>query len=94
MVLQKIEHMCESVTLDDQGYSPHPRGEHLLRQLYACDGLQYGIQHLEAWTSTDSHHRHYWKEERENLHTQNYKVKLERLRSARLTCRVTKRPDF
>jgi hypothetical protein len=49
-VLQKIEHICESVSLDDQRHSPHPRGEDLLRQLYACDELQYGTQHIEAWT--------------------------------------------
>jgi hypothetical protein len=86
-VLQKIEHVCGSVSLDDQGHSPRPRGEDLLRQLYACDRLQYGIQHLEALTSTDSSHRHRWKEEKENLHTKSYKAKLERLRSARLTRR-------
>jgi hypothetical protein len=68
-VLQKIEHVCGSVSLDDQGHSPCPRGKDLIRQLYACDGLQYGIQHLEAWTSTDSRHRHHRKEEkRRNLH--------------------------
>jgi hypothetical protein len=50
-VLQKIEHVCESVSLDGQGHSPRPRGEDLLRQLYACDGLQYRIQHIEVWTS-------------------------------------------
>jgi hypothetical protein len=69
-VLQKIEHVCGSVSLDDQGHSPRPRGEDLLQQLYTCDGLQYGIQHLEAWTSTDKHHRHRQKEEKRwNLHT-------------------------
>jgi hypothetical protein len=77
MVLQKIEHVCRSVSLDNQGHSPHHRGEYLLRQLYAYDGLQYGIQHLEAWTSTDSHHQHCWKEEKENMHTKSYKVMLE-----------------
>jgi hypothetical protein len=50
-VLQKIEHICGSVSLDDQGHSPRPRGEDLLRQLYAYDGLQYRIQNLEVWTS-------------------------------------------
>jgi hypothetical protein len=30
-VLQKIEHVCESVSLDNQGHSPHLRGEDLLR---------------------------------------------------------------
>jgi hypothetical protein len=30
-VLKKIEHVCESVSLDDQGHSPHPRGEDLLQ---------------------------------------------------------------
>jgi hypothetical protein len=50
-VLQKIEHVCGSISLDGQGYSPRPRGEDLLRQLYIYDGLQYGIQHIEAWTS-------------------------------------------
>jgi hypothetical protein len=30
-VLQKIQHVCGSVSLDDQGHSPHPRGEDLLR---------------------------------------------------------------
>jgi hypothetical protein len=84
-VLQKIEHVCGSVSLDDQGHLPHPRGEDLLRQLYAYYGLQYEIQHLEAWTSTDSRHRHLQKEEKENLHTKSYKAKLERLRSTRLT---------
>jgi hypothetical protein len=44
----KREHVCGSVSLDDQGHSPHPRGEDLLQQLYNYDGLQYGIQHLEA----------------------------------------------
>jgi hypothetical protein len=53
--------------------------------LYACDRLQYIIQHLEAWTFTDNHHRHHQKEEKENLHTKSYKAKLERLCSARLT---------
>jgi hypothetical protein len=43
-----IEHVCGSVSLNNHGHLPHPRGEDLLRQLYACDGLQYGIQHLEA----------------------------------------------
>jgi hypothetical protein len=47
-VLQKIEHVCGSVSLDDQGHSPNPRGEDLLRQFYASVGLQYGIQHLEV----------------------------------------------
>jgi hypothetical protein len=47
-VLQKIEHVCGSVSLNDQGHSPRPRGEDLLWQLYACDRLQYRIQHLEA----------------------------------------------
>jgi hypothetical protein len=47
-VLQKTEHVCGSVSLDGQGHSPRPRGEDFLRQLYACDGLQYGIQHIEA----------------------------------------------
>jgi hypothetical protein len=47
-VLQKIEHVCGSVSLNDQGHSPRPRGEDLLRRLYACDRLQYRIQHLEA----------------------------------------------
>jgi hypothetical protein len=86
-VLQKIEHVCGSISLDDQGHSPRPRGEDLLQQLYTYDGLQYGIQHLEAWTSTNNHHRHCWKEEKENLHTKIYKAKLEQLRSARLTRR-------
>jgi hypothetical protein len=36
---------------------------------------------------TDSHHRHRWKEEKENLHTKSYKAKLERLCLARLTHR-------
>jgi hypothetical protein len=86
-VLQKIEYICGSVSLDDQEHSPRPRGEDLLRQLYACDGLQYEIQHLEAWTSTDSCHQHCRNEEKENLHTKSYKAKFKRLRSTRLTCR-------
>jgi hypothetical protein len=47
-VIQKIEHVCRSVLLDDKGHSPRPRGEDLLRQLYTYNGLQYRIQHLEA----------------------------------------------
>jgi hypothetical protein len=42
-ILQKIEQVCGSVLLNDQEHSPRPRGEDLLRQLYACDRLQYGI---------------------------------------------------
>jgi hypothetical protein len=76
-VLRNIEHVSGKVSLNDQGHSPHPRGEDLLRQLNAYNGLQYGIQHLEAWTSTDSHHQYCWKEEKENLHTKSYKAKLE-----------------
>jgi hypothetical protein len=38
-VLQKIEHVCGSISLDGQGHSPHPRCEDLLRQLYIYDGL-------------------------------------------------------
>jgi hypothetical protein len=86
-VIQKIEHVHVSISLDDQGHSSHPRGEDLIRQLYACDGLQYEIQHLEVWTPTDSHHRHCRKQEKENMHTKSYKEKLEQLRSARLTRR-------
>jgi predicted HAD superfamily hydrolase len=47
-VLQKIEHVCGSESLDDQRHSPRSRGEDLIRQLYVCDRLQYRIQHLEA----------------------------------------------
>jgi hypothetical protein len=83
-VPQKIEQVCGSISFDNQGHSSCPRGENLLWQLYACDRLQYGIQHLEAWTSTDSRHQHHWKEEK-NLHTKSYKAKLERLCLARLT---------
>jgi hypothetical protein len=75
-VLQKIEHICGRDSLDDQGLSPRPRGEDLIWQLYACDRLQYEIHHLEAWTSTDNHHRHHQKENK-NLHTKSYKAKLE-----------------
>jgi hypothetical protein len=50
-MFQKMELVCGSVSLDDQGHLPRPRGEDLLRQLYVYDRLQYRIQHLEAWTS-------------------------------------------
>jgi hypothetical protein len=50
-VLQKIEHVCGKVSLDDQEHSPRPRGEDLLRQIYAYDGLQYGIQFSKTWSS-------------------------------------------
>jgi hypothetical protein len=50
-VLKKIEHVCGSVSLDDQGHASHPRGEDLLWQLYAYDGLQSRIQHIEVWIS-------------------------------------------
>jgi hypothetical protein len=81
-----MEHVYGSISVDDQGHSPRPRGEDLLRQLYAYDGIQYGIHHLEAWTSTDNRHRRHWKEEkRKNMHTKSYKAKLEQIRSARLT---------
>jgi hypothetical protein len=48
MVLQKIEHVCGSISLDDQGHSPRPRGEDLLWQLYAYDRLQYGNPALRS----------------------------------------------
>jgi hypothetical protein len=50
-VLQKIEHVCRSISLDNQGHSPRPRGKDLIRQVYAYDGLQYRIQFLETWSS-------------------------------------------
>jgi hypothetical protein len=50
-VLQKIEHVCGSISLDDQGHSPRPRGEDHLQQLYACDRLQYRIQFSKTWSS-------------------------------------------
>jgi hypothetical protein len=50
-VLQKIEHAYRSVLLDDQGHSPRPRGEDLLRQLYAYKRLRYRIQYLETQSS-------------------------------------------
>jgi hypothetical protein len=34
-----MEHVCESVSLNDNVHSPRPKGEDLLRQLYACDDL-------------------------------------------------------
>jgi hypothetical protein len=39
MVLQKIEQVCGSFSLDGEGHSPHPRCEDHLWQLYACNGL-------------------------------------------------------
>jgi hypothetical protein len=86
-VLQKIEYVCKSISLDDQGYLPHPRGEDLIRQLYACDRLQYGIQHLDACISHWQLSSASPEEKKENLHTKNYKAKLERLRSVRLAHR-------
>jgi hypothetical protein len=41
--LQKIEYVYGRVSLNDQGHSPHPKGEDLIQQLYACDGFQYRI---------------------------------------------------
>jgi hypothetical protein len=61
-MLQKIKHVSESVSLDDQGHSSRPRDEDILRQLYAYDELQYIIQHLEVWTTTNSRHQHHRKE--------------------------------
>jgi hypothetical protein len=75
-VLQKIEHVCRSISLNDQGHSPRSRGEGLLQQLYAYDRLRYEIQHIKAWSSINSHHRHRLKEQKENLHTIRYKAKL------------------
>jgi hypothetical protein len=43
-MLQKIESVWGSVSLNDQGHSPCPICEDLLQQLYAYDRLQYGIQ--------------------------------------------------
>jgi hypothetical protein len=51
MVLQKIEHVCGSISLDDQEHSPRPRGEDHIRHLCACDRLQYGIKFLETGSS-------------------------------------------
>jgi hypothetical protein len=68
-VLQKIEHVCESVLLDDQGHSPRPRGEELLWLLYACDGP----------SSASSEER-----EEETYKQKSYKVNVERLHSAGL----------
>jgi hypothetical protein len=79
---------------EDQGHSPHPRGEDHLWQLYAYDGLHYGIQHLEARTSTNNCHQHCRKEEkRRNLHT---KVTMQSLSdyAKQDWPVVTKRPDF
>jgi hypothetical protein len=42
-VFQNIEYVWGSISLNDQGHSPCPSGEDPLRQLYAYDGLQYGI---------------------------------------------------
>jgi hypothetical protein len=86
-MLQKIEYICRSILFDDQGHSPRPRGEDLLRQLYTCDSLQNRIQHLKPELPTNSCHQHHRKEEKENLHIKSYKAKLERLRTARLTRR-------
>jgi hypothetical protein len=85
-MLQKIEHICGSISLDDQGHSPRPRCKDFLQQFYTCDGLQYEIQHLKAWTSTDSRHRHCQKEKMENLHTKSYKAKLEHLSKTDPSC--------
>jgi hypothetical protein len=43
--------IAEAFNLTSKEWSPHPKGENLLRQLYTCNGLQYGIQFLETWTS-------------------------------------------
>jgi hypothetical protein len=55
---------------DSREYSPRPRGENLLRQLYTYNGVQYRIQHSKPRLSTDGHQRHRQKREGErNPHT-------------------------
>jgi hypothetical protein len=87
-MLQKIEHVCGSISLNDQGHSPCPSGEDLLWQLYACDELQYRIQFLEARSSHWQPSSASPEEREEETYTpKSYKVKLEWLYSARLARR-------
>jgi hypothetical protein len=51
----------------------------------AATGSSTESSNQKAWTSTDSHHQHCRKEEKEKLDTKSYKAKLERLCTARLT---------
>jgi hypothetical protein len=58
-MLPKIKHVCGTISLYDHGHSPCPRGEDLIRQLYAYDRLQYGSSSQKPRVPTDNHHRHH-----------------------------------
>jgi hypothetical protein len=84
-VLQKIEHVYRSISLDYQ------KSNHLTLELKTFFGNSTPMTGLSTESSSqksrvpiDSHHRHRQKEEMKNLHIKSYKAKLEQLRSARL----------
>jgi hypothetical protein len=68
--------LVEAYNLMSSEYSPRPRGENLLCQLYTCDGPQHRIQHTKPGLPTDSHQRHRWKREKEETYTQQLKQSL------------------
>jgi hypothetical protein len=51
LIVAVVAPVGKPLPLDDQGHSPHPRGEDILWQLYASDGLQYGIHFSETRSS-------------------------------------------
>jgi hypothetical protein len=61
---------AEAYNSTSQEYSPRPRGENLLRQLYTNDGLQHGIQHSKLGLPTDGCQWHHQKREKEKIYTQ------------------------
>jgi hypothetical protein len=74
--------LVEAYNSTSQEYSPHPRGEKLLRQFYTNDGLQHASLDFPLMVVIAS----LGERKARNLHT-TVKAKLERLHKARLARR-------
>jgi hypothetical protein len=79
-MLQRIEHL----------WKHNISAEAILDDVSACtyDGVQYGIRHSKPGLPTNGHQWQHWKRGKEKPAHKSYKVKLERVCSARLI-----RPD-
>jgi hypothetical protein len=77
-MLLKIEHVCGSLSLDDH------KSNHLTLEVEIffdnstpATGLSMESSSQKPKVPSHSRHRHHRKEEKQNLHTKNYKAKLE-----------------
>jgi hypothetical protein len=75
-VIQKIEHICKSISLDDQRIHLALEVKTSFGSSTPATGSSTEFSSQKPEVSTDNRHQHHRKEEKENMRIKSYKAKL------------------